>query len=59
MKAFYLETNAFEFVLETILSQIEKDRKLYLIKFYSKKFWVIEINYEIHNKELLTIIDYF
>ena len=34
-------------------------KKLHLIAFYSRKFSTIEINYEIHNKELLTIVDSF
>ena len=36
-----------------------KFEKLHLIAFYSRKFSATEINYEIHNKKLLAIVDSF
>jgi len=36
-----------------------KDEKLHPVAFYSRKFLAIEINYEIYDKEILTIIDSF
>lgn len=57
LKIFYLEIDASNFALRAILSQIEKDRKFYLIMFYFRKFSTIKINYKIYNKELLVIID--
>jgi hypothetical protein len=38
---------------------MRSDEQLHLIGFHSKKFEVIEINYEIHDKELLAIINTF
>jgi hypothetical protein len=36
-----------------------KDKKLYPVTFYSKKIFPAEMNYDIHNKELLTVITAF
>ena len=58
-KAFYLETDASDFALGAVLSQMGEDGKLHLVAFYSRKFSAAEINYEIHNKELLAIVDSF
>lgn len=58
-KAFYLETDASDFALGAVLSQMGVDEKLHPIAFYSRKFSAAEINYEIHDKELLAIVDSF
>jgi hypothetical protein len=42
-----------------ILSQLGKDNFLYLIGFCYHKFSFAVINYEIHDKELLSIVDVF
>ena len=42
-----------------VINQPDKLRRLYLIVFHSKKFSPAELNYNIYNKELLAIIDYF
>jgi hypothetical protein len=58
-KAFYLETDASDFALGAVLSQMGGDGKLHPVAFYSRKFSAAEINYEIHDKELLAIVDSF
>ena len=58
-KAFYLETDASDFALEAVLSQMGVDGKLHSVAFYSRKFSAAEINYKIHDKELLAIVDSF
>jgi hypothetical protein len=58
-KAFYMETDASDFALGAVLSQMGEDEKLHPIAFYSRKFSAAEINYEIHDKELLAIVDSF
>ena len=58
-KAFYLETDASDFALGVVLSQMGVDGKLHPVAFYSRKFSAAEINYEIHDKELLAIVDSF
>ena len=40
-------------------SQYGEDGRLHLIADHSCKFSAVEINYEIHNKELFTIINVF
>ena len=54
-----METDASDFALGAVLSQLGDGEKLHLIAFHSRKFSAAEINYEIHNKELLAIIDSF
>ena len=54
-----LETDASNFAKGSILSQVEPDRKWHLLAFYSKKFSLVEINYDIHDKEISVIVDSF
>jgi hypothetical protein len=54
-----VETDASDFALGGTLSQTAKDTKLHPNAFHSRKFSPAEINYEIHDKELLTIVDCF
>ena len=46
-------------VLGAILSQSDEKRRLYSVIFYSRKFTSPELNYDIYDKELLTIINSF
>ena len=48
-----METNT----LAVILSIINEDNKVYLIAFHSHTFTIAELNYDIHNKELLAIFE--
>jgi hypothetical protein len=54
-----VETDTLDFALGGTLSQTAKDKKLHPNAFHSRKFSPAEINYEIHNKELLAIVDCF
>jgi len=59
-KPFYTRTDALDFALVAIESQMGERKKLHLIAFYSRKFWIAEINYEIYDKELqVAIADMF
>ena len=58
-KPFIIEADASDFALGSILSQQGDDEKLHRVPFHSHKFDVAEINYEIHDKELLDIVDPF
>ena len=58
-KPFIIEADASDFALGSILSQQGDDEKLHHVSFHSRKFDHIEINYEIHEKELLAIVDSF
>jgi len=54
-----LETDASDYAIGTCLSQKDKEGKLRPIAFYSRKFTPPELNYEIHDKELLAIVEAF
>jgi hypothetical protein len=58
-KVCMVETDTSDFALGAVLSQKGDDRRLYPVAFHSRKFTLVEINYEIHNKELLAIVDCF
>jgi hypothetical protein len=54
-KPFFLEVDALDFALGSVLSQYGE--KWTTASYCSRKFSTAEINYEIHDKELLAIID--
>jgi len=54
-----VETDTSDFVLGAILSQRDHENRLHPVAFHSRKFSPVEINYEIHDKELLAIVDSF
>jgi hypothetical protein len=56
---YIVETDALDFALGSTLSETAEDKKLHPNTFHSRKSSPAEINYEIHNKELLTIVDCF
>ena len=58
-KPFTMEADASDFALGSVLSQLGDDEKLHPVAFHSRKFESAEINYEIHDKELLAIVDSF
>ena len=58
-KPFFLESDASDFALGAVLSQPSEDGRLHPLAFYSRKFMAAEINYEIHDNELLVIVDSF
>jgi len=53
-----VETDATDFALGCLLSQF-KDKRLHPVAFHSRKVNPMERNYEIHNKELLAILEAF
>lgn len=58
-KASTVETDASDFALSGIISQKSDDGKLHPVAFHSRKLTPAEMNYEIHDKELLAIVDCF
>jgi RNase H-like domain found in reverse transcriptase len=40
------------------LSQKDEKGKLHFIVYYLRKFIAVELNYDIHDKELLVIVEY-
>jgi hypothetical protein len=59
IKICIIDTDASDFALGVILSQKDEDGRLHPIAFYSRKFQLAEIIYEVQNKELLAIVDSF
>ena len=41
------------------LSQLDKLGQLQLVVYYSRKLTKVELNYNIYNKEMLAIVEYF
>lgn len=54
-----VETDASDFALVAVLSQKDNKGRLHPVAFHSRKFQASEINYEIHDKELLAVVDAF
>jgi hypothetical protein len=53
------ETEESDLAREAVLSHTEDDDMQYLIAYYSRKFSLAEIMYEINDQELLGFVDYF
>jgi len=54
-----VETNASDYALAAILSIMTKDNEIHPIAFHSWTFSALELNYDVHNKELLAIFEAF
>ena len=53
---FILETDASDFAVGGVLSQLHEDGKLHPVAFFSRQMVPAERNYEVYDKELLAII---
>lgn len=54
-----METDASDFAIAGVLSQRSNDDLLHPIAFYCRKRKSAELNYDIYDKEMLTIVDWF
>jgi len=54
-----VETNASDYALAAILSIMTKDNEIHPIAFHSRTFSALELNYDVHDKELLAIFEAF
>jgi len=54
-----VETDASNYTLAAILSIMTKDHEIHLVVFHSQMFPTPELNYDIHDKELLAIFETF
>jgi len=54
-----IETDAFHIAIGVVLSQRDDKNCLHPVAFHLRKFQPVEMNYEIHDNELLAIIDVF
>jgi len=58
-KPFVLKTDDSNFVVNIVFSQLGEDNLLHLVDFRSCKFSLTKINYNIHDKKLLAIVNAF
>jgi len=58
-KPVLIETDPSDFVIGAVLSQRDDEERIHPVAFHSWKFQPAEINYEIHDKELLAIVNAF
>ena len=58
-KKIIIEIDINNIVLSVIISQLDEKDRLYLIIFCSKKFTILELNYNIYDKKSLIIINSF
>ena len=54
-----METNTLDYALAAILSIMTKDNEIHPVAFHSQMFSTPELNYDIHDKELLAIFKAF
>ena len=54
-----MKTDTLDYALTAILSIVNKDNEVHLVAFYFCTFTVVKLNYNIHDKELLTIFKAF
>jgi len=58
-KPVIIETDTSDFAIGAVLSQRDEENRLHPVAFHSRKFQPAEINYKIHDKELLAVVDAF
>ena len=56
MRSTRVETDASNFALGAILSQLCEDNRWHPIAFHSRKFQPTEVNYDVHDKEMTAIV---
>jgi len=54
-----METDTSDYMLAAILSIMTKDNEIHPVAFHSQTFSTPELNYNIHDKELLAIFEAF
>ena len=59
VKKIIIEIDINKITLDSILNQLDEKKRLYPVIFYFRKFIVSELNYDIYDKELLTIVNNF
>ena len=59
VKKIIIEIDINIIALKSILSQLDEKDRIYAVIFYSGKFTILKLNYNIYDKNLLTIITSF
>ena len=58
-KEVILETDVLDYAIRACLTQKREDNKIRPIVYYSRKMIGLELNYDIHDKELFIIVEAF
>ena len=58
-KKIIIEIDVNKIALGAILNLLNKRNQLYPVTFYTRKFTILKLNYDIYDKELLVIVDSF
>ena len=59
VKKIIVEIDLLDKAIRAEISQPDNKGRIYLVAFYSRKLTLVELNYNIHNKELLAIVAAF
>jgi RNase H-like domain found in reverse transcriptase len=54
-----IETDASDYALAAILSQVESNGEIHPVTYLSRSFLDTKLNYDTHNKELMVIYEAF
>ena len=54
-----METDASDYALAAILFIVTEDNEIHPVAFHSRTFSALELNYDVHDKELLAIFEAF
>jgi hypothetical protein len=54
-----LKTNAFDYEIVDIISQLQLNEQWRFVAFFSRKMILAKMNYETHDQKLLIIVEYF
>jgi RNase H-like domain found in reverse transcriptase len=54
-----IKTDASDYALAAILSQVESNREIHLVTYLSRTFLDAELNYDTHDKELMAVYEAF
>jgi len=54
-----IETDSSDLCKVGILSQYEPDRRWHPLSYYNKHFLPVKLNYDVHDKEMVVIVNWF
>ena len=54
-----MKTDTSDYALTTIFSIVNKENEVHPVAFYFRTFTMVELNYNMHDKELLAIFEAF